>query len=105
MVICSCFILLIFALTFLPPCCVVISIFADDESVAAVSSDLGTCYYNSGKYELATLLFRDALRIKSLSEDEENLEVADMLYKIASCHDSLCEYDEGNLFYFFLFFE
>jgi len=68
----------------------------DDESVAAVSSDLGTCYYNSGKYELAILLFRDSLRIKMLlDEDLESLEVADMLYKIASCHDSLCEYGEA----------
>ena len=68
----------------------------DDLTVASVSSDLGTCYYNSGKYELAMSLFQDALRINLLTRDRASLEVADALYKIASCHDSLCEYDKGE---------
>ena len=65
----------------------------DHESLADISSDLGTCYFNSGKYDLAISTFSDALRITLLTESRESLEVADVLYKIASCHDSLCNYD------------
>ena len=65
--------------------------------MASVSADLGTCYYNSGKYELAISTFEDGLRIILLAEVDRSLEVAEALYKIASCHDSLCNYDEGKL--------
>jgi len=65
----------------------------DHESLADISSDLGTCYFNSGKYDLAISTFSDAFRIILLTESRESLEVADVLYKIASCHDSLCNYD------------
>lgn len=68
----------------------------DHESVASVSADLGTCYYNSGKYELAISTFEDGLRIILLGENDRSLEVAEALYKIASSHDSLCKYDEGK---------
>ena len=73
------------------------NLFADHESVASVCADLGTCYYNSGKYELAISTFEDDLRIILLSDNDRSLEVAEALYKIASCHDSLCNYDEGKL--------
>lgn len=76
-----------------PPNC----LSSDHESVASVCADLGTCYYNSGKYELAISTFEDDLRIILLSENDRSLEVAEALYKIASCHDSLCNYDEGKL--------
>lgn len=76
-----------------------ISLFGEDHnSVASISSDLGTCYYNVGKYESARNMFQDALRIMALSvvsEDDRRLEVADLLYKIASCHDSLCDFEEA----------
>ncbi|KAL7537757.1 hypothetical protein ACHAXR_008051 [Thalassiosira sp. AJA248-18] len=67
----------------------------DHETVASVSADLGTCYYNSGKYEIAISTFEDGLRIILLAENDRSLEVAETLYKIASCHDSLCNYDEA----------
>jgi len=67
----------------------------DHETVASVSADLGTCYYNSGKYELAISTFEDGLRIILLAENDRSVEVAEALYKIASCHDSLCNYDEA----------
>ncbi|KAL7492014.1 hypothetical protein ACHAWT_001279 [Skeletonema menzelii] len=76
-----------------------ISLFGEDHSsVASISSDLGTCYYNIGKYEFARNMFQDALRIMTLSdlsEIDRRLEVADLLYKIASCHDSLCDFEEA----------
>jgi len=68
----------------------------DHESVISLSNDLGTCYYNSGKYELAISTFEDGLRIILLAENDRSLEVAEALYKVASCHDSLCNYAEGK---------
>ena len=68
----------------------------DHETVASVSADLGTCYYNSGKYDFAISTFEDGLRIILLAENDRSIEVAEALYKIASCHDSLCNYDEGK---------
>ena len=65
--------------------------------MASVSADLGTCYYNSGKYNEAIATFEDDLRIILLADDDRSAEVAESLYKIASCHDSLCNYDEGKL--------
>ena len=71
--------------------------FPDHESVATVCADLGSCYYNSGKYELAISRFADCLRIILLrSNTDRSLEVAETLYKIASCHDRLCNYDKGK---------
>lgn len=62
------------------------------------SSDVGSAFYQIGKYDLATVLFEQALRILlQVTEDEQSLEVADLLYKIASCHESRCEYDEGKV--------
>ena len=73
-----------------------ISLFGEDhQSVGSISSDLGTCYYNVGKYESARQMFQDTLRIVALSETDSSLEIADTLYKIASCHDSLCEFDDA----------
>ena len=73
-----------------------ISLFGEDhQSVGSISSDLGTCYYNVGKYESARQMFEDTLRIVALSYTDSSLEIADTLYKIASCHDSLCEFDEA----------
>mmetsp|Transcript_21043 Transcript_21043/g.42074 ORF Transcript_21043/g.42074 Transcript_21043/m.42074 type:complete len:1988 (-) Transcript_21043:41-6004(-) len=76
-----------------------IALFGNDHSsVASISSDLGTCFYNVGKYESARNMFQDALRIMTLSKVDEvdrRLEVADLLYKIASCHDSLCDFDKS----------
>ncbi len=47
---------------------------------------------------MASELFEQALRILlQVTEEEQSLEVADLLYKIASCHEVLCEYDEGKL--------
>jgi hypothetical protein len=63
------------------------------------SSDVGSSFYRIGKYDLANTLFEQALRILlHVTEDEQSLEVADLLYKIASCHESLCEYTEGRIF-------
>lgn len=81
-----------------------LSIFVDHESVANVCADLGTCYYNSGKYELAIATFEDGLQIVLLAETDQSLDVAEALYKIASCHDSLCNYDEGELFQYIFSF-
>jgi hypothetical protein len=67
------------------------------------SCDVGSSFYRIGKYELANALFEQALRILlQVTEDEESLEVADLLYKIASCHESLCEYTEGRILSFIL---
>lgn len=61
------------------------------------SSDVGSSFFQIGKYDLANVLFEQALRILlQVTEDEQSLEVADLLYKIASCHESLCEYNEGK---------
>lgn len=69
----------------------------DDERVGMCSSDVGSSFFQIGKYDLATVLFEQALRILlQVTENEPSLEVADLLYKIASCHESLCEYDEGE---------
>ena len=67
----------------------------DDESLAPVCVDLGTSYYNSGKYDLAISFFVEGLRFTSLDGNVIGFEVAEILYKIASCHDSLCNYDEA----------
>ena len=73
-----------------------IALFGEDHnSIISISSDLGTCYYNVGKYESARNMFQDALRIISLSNADGSTELADILYKIASCHDSLCDFDEA----------
>jgi tetratricopeptide (TPR) repeat protein len=70
----------------------------DDERVGMCSSDVGSSFYRIGKYDLANTLFEQALRILlHVTEDEQSLEVADLLYKIASCHESLCEYTEGRI--------
>ena len=63
--------------------------------MAYVCVDLGTSYYNSGKYDLAISFFEEGLRITSLDGNVIGFEVAEILYKIASCHDSLCNYDEA----------
>ena len=73
-----------------------ISLFGEDhDSVASVSSDLGTCHFNVGKYESARNMFQDTLRIVTLSEADTSLKVADVLYKIASCEESLCDFDDA----------
>ncbi|KAL3817278.1 hypothetical protein ACHAXA_003199 [Cyclostephanos tholiformis] len=64
----------------------------DHESLAPVCVDIGTCYYNSGKYDLAISFFEEALRIILRVGNEVDAEI---LYKIASCHDSLCNYDQA----------
>ena len=63
--------------------------------MAYVCVDLGTSYYNSGKYDLAISFFEEGLRITSLDGNVIGFEVAEILYKSASCHDSLCNYDEA----------
>lgn len=68
----------------------------DDERVGMCSSDVGATFYGIGKYDIANKLFEQALQILlQTTEDEQSVEVADLLYKIASCHESLCEYNEG----------
>jgi tetratricopeptide (TPR) repeat protein len=67
----------------------------DDESLAPVCVDLGTRYYNSGKYDLEISFFVEGLRFTLLDGNVIGYEVAEILYKIASCHDSLCNYDEA----------
>ena len=64
----------------------------DDETLVPVCVDVGTCYYTSGKYDDAIIFFEEALRIISRIGNSVDAEI---LYKIASCHDSLCNYDEG----------
>ena len=62
------------------------------------SNDVGSAFYQIGKYGIANQLFENALRFLLTNvEDDQSPEVADMLYKIASCHECLCEYNEGKL--------
>lgn len=66
------------------------------------SVGVGSSFFQIGKFDIAINLFEQALRILlQATEDEQSLEVADLLYKIASCHESLCEYDEGKVGSFF----
>ena len=76
------------------PACYLNHILQDDESLVPLCIDVGTCHYTSGKYELAISFFEEALRIISLVGKSVDAEI---LYKIASCHDSLCNYDKGKM--------
>eukprot|EP00956_Cyclotella_meneghiniana_P018047 scaffold29822_cov65-Cyclotella_meneghiniana.AAC.2 len=68
----------------------------DDERVAMCSNDVGCAFYQIGKYGIANQLFENALRFLLTNvEDDQSPEVADLLYKIASCHECLCEYNEA----------
>jgi tetratricopeptide (TPR) repeat protein len=67
----------------------------NDKSLASVCVALGSCYYNSCKYDLAISAYEEGLRVISLGENVVVHEIADISYKIASCHDSLCNYDEA----------